>query len=149
MLSVSTKTEYGLRALIRIAKASDELSIAEIASLEGISPKYLEGIASLLKSAGLILSQRGKHGGYRLARGAELISLREVIRALEGDVTPVRCAHGAAACGHSPSCASKRFWEGLKKVVDDYLEDTSLADLAGEGAKAGSPRERRAGAKEA
>jgi Rrf2 family protein len=131
MFSVSMKTQYGLRALIRLCQAEgEELSIGEIASLEGISPKYLEGIAAQLKSAGLIVSQRGKHGGYRLAREPKSIRMREVITALEGDVTPVQCERQDGACGHSLTCLSKHFWDGLKERIDVYLDAVDLAALA-------------------
>ncbi len=131
MFSVPTKTQYGIRALIRLCQAeTGELSISEIAALEDISPKYLEGIAAQLKSAGLIVSQRGKHGGYRLARDAGRIRMSEVIAALEGDIVPVECARTEGSCGKSPTCASKHFWDGLKGRIDEYLDSTDLAAVS-------------------
>ncbi len=132
MFSVSTKTQYGLRALVRLAKNEEEgMSVADIAKLEGISPKYLEGIAASLRSAGLVTSHRGKNGGYSLSRRARDISMLDVIKALEGDITPVACCESGAGCSKSPVCMPSRFWNGLKERIDDYLKDSSLADLQG------------------
>jgi Rrf2 family protein len=76
------------------------------------------------------VSQRGKHGGYRLARGPESIRMREIVNALEGDVAPVECARESSVCGRSLTCVSKHFWDGLKARIDDYLDSVDLAALA-------------------
>jgi Rrf2 family protein len=132
MFSVSMKTQYGLRALVRLAKnEEDGMSIADIAKLEGISPKYLEGIAAVLRSAGLLTSHRGKNGGYRLSRRPKDISMLDVITALEGDITPVACCESGSGCAKSSVCQPSRFWNGLKGRIDDYLRESTLADLQG------------------
>lgn len=129
MFSVSTRTQYGIRALVRLALAGDrESSVSEIAAQEGISAKYLEGIISLLKSAGLVLSQRGKNGGYRLARNAEEIRMLDVVTALDGRIEPVQCS-GSSGCDKASFCLPSRFWNGLKQRIDAYLAETSLADI--------------------
>lgn len=129
MFSVSTRTQYGIRALVQLAQAGEEgLPVSEIALREGISPKYLEGIVSLLKAAGLVLSQRGKNGGYRLSRDSALIPMLEVITALDGKVEPVQCA-GGSGCSKAACCLPSRFWSGLKSRIDGYLTETSLADI--------------------
>jgi Rrf2 family protein len=134
MFNVSTKTQYGLRALVRLAQSNDEgMCVADIAQLEGISPKYLEGIAGALRSSGLVISHRGKNGGYRLARPATDISMLEIITALEGSIVPVACCESGQGCTKSSACLPSRFWNGLKERIDAYLRDTSLADLQAQG----------------
>lgn len=130
MFNVSTKTQYGLRALVRLAQNEEEgLSVADIAKLEGISPKYLEGIAASLRSTGLVVSHRGKNGGYRLSRKPEEISMLDVITALEGDVTPVACCESGIGCSKASLCPPSKFWNGLKERIDAYLRESTLADL--------------------
>jgi Rrf2 family protein len=132
MFSVSTKTQYGLRALVRLAQnEEDGMSVADIAKLEGISPKYLEGIAAVLRSAGLVTSHRGKNGGYRLSRSPKDISMLDVITALEGNITPVACCESGSGCSKSGVCLPSKFWNGLKGRIDDYMKESSLADLQG------------------
>jgi Rrf2 family transcriptional regulator, iron-sulfur cluster assembly transcription factor len=137
MFSVSTKSQYGLRAMVRLAHSEEgTLSVAEIAAQEGISAKYLEGIVALLKAAELVQSQRGKCGGYALTRPPADISVLEIVRALEGDLSLVACVEKASCCSKSGSCVSRKFWNGLKLVIDGYLRDQSLADIVGDlGAK--------------
>jgi Rrf2 family protein len=116
--------------MIRLARAGEStLCVAEIAEAEGISPKYLEGIVALLKAAELVQSQRGKGGGYALNRPAAEISVQEIIRALEGDVSLVACVEKASCCAKSGSCVSRKFWNGLTLVIDEYLRGQSLADI--------------------
>lgn len=118
--------------MIRLARAGDDtLSVAEIAEAEGISPKYLEGIVALLKAGGLVQSQRGKGGGYALSRAPGEINVQEIVYALEGDVSLVACVEKASCCAKSGSCVSRKFWNGLTLVIDEYLRGQSLADIVG------------------
>ncbi|MFN3180224.1 MAG: Rrf2 family transcriptional regulator, partial [Thermus sp.] len=82
---VSTKAQYGLRALVEIGlKAPEAVPLKEVAEAQGISQHYLEQIASNLRRAGFIKSIRGAHGGYRLARPAHEINAYDVVTAMEG-----------------------------------------------------------------
>lgn len=131
MFPVPTRTQYGIRALVHLARLGDgrpEAS-AEIARAEGISPKYLEGILNQLRTSGLVLAERGKHGGYRLARPAEEIRMSAVVEALEGAVRPVECVEGGSACGQGEACLPRRFWLGLKEAIDGYLASRTLRDV--------------------
>lgn len=131
MFSVSARLQYGIRALVRLYQADGQgLSIGDIAALESISPKFLEGIAAQLKAAGIIESQRGKNGGYRLARPAKDISMLDVAVAIEGNVAPVACAIDSGSCERSACCLPKRFWVGLKGRIDGYFSEVKLEDLA-------------------
>lgn len=130
MFSVPTKTQYGIRALVHLARmADDSAASAEIARAEGIPAKYLEGILGQLKNAGLVLSERGKNGGYRLARGASEIRMKEIVEALEGEVRPVGCLDDSGVCAQGDCCLPRIFWVGLKETIDGYLESKTLRDV--------------------
>jgi Rrf2 family transcriptional regulator, iron-sulfur cluster assembly transcription factor len=130
MFSVPTKTQYGIRALVHLARTSEASEVsAEIARAEGIPPKYLEGILTQLKAAGLVLSERGKKGGYRLARPASEIRMSEIVEALEGEVKPVGCVDDSGTCSHGDCCLPRIFWVGLKDAIDGYLGSKTLRDV--------------------
>ena len=130
MFSVPTKTQYGIRALVHLARIEpDSAASAEIARSEGIPPKYLEGILAQLKAAGLVLSERGKNGGYRLARPAPDVKMIEIVEALEGEVRPVGCLDQVVTCSQGDNCLPRRFWVGLKATIDDYLTSRTLHDV--------------------
>ena len=92
-MKLSTKGRYGLRALIDLALYSDEeaVSIQSISNRQNISDSYLEQLMRKLKKAGLVVSERGAQGGYRLAKPADEISVGDVLRALEGSLEAVSC----------------------------------------------------------
>lgn len=130
MFSVSMKTQYGIRALVHLARAElPSTTSAEIAKAERISPKYLEGILGQLKSAGLILAERGNKGGYRLARDSGEIRMLDIVEALDGEVKPVGCVDDSGCCAQGGDCLPRRFWIGLKSTIDDYLASRTLRDV--------------------
>jgi Rrf2 family protein len=131
MFQVPAKTQYAIRALVHIAKAGED-SAARIAEAQQISPKYLEGILGQLKTAGIVASDRGRQGGYRLARDAADIRMSEVVEATEGEIRPVGCVDSADSCAMGLSCMPRRFWLGLKSAVDGYLSSVTLAELSEE-----------------
>ncbi|NLJ47097.1 MAG: Rrf2 family transcriptional regulator [Treponema sp.] len=141
MFSVSARTQYGIRALAYLARRPGWEAVgAEIAEAESISPKYLEGILTRLTTAGLVRSERGKNGGYRLAKPPAAIVMAEVVSALDGEVRPVDCVDALGICGHDSSCRSRKFWIGLKSAIDEYLGNRTLADIiedAGNGTRPG------------
>jgi len=130
MFSVSTKTQYGIRALVHLARREPEsATAAEIAESERISPKYLEGILSQLKAAGLVLAERGKNGGYRLSREASAVRMLDIVEALDGEVKPVGCVLDSGTCAQGGGCLPRRFWIGLKETIDAYLASRTLKDV--------------------
>jgi Rrf2 family protein len=131
MFQVPAKTQYAIRALVHIAQAGED-SAARIAEAQKISPKYLEGVLSQLKTAGIVASDRGRQGGYRLVRDAADIRMSEVVEATEGEIRPVGCVDSADSCVMGVSCMPRRFWLGLKSAVDDYLSSVTLAELSEE-----------------
>jgi Rrf2 family protein len=131
MFQVPVKTQYAIRALVHLARSGGE-SAAKIAEAELISPKYLEGILSQLKLAGIVASDRGRSGGYRLTRPAAEIKMIEVVNATEGEVRPVECVDDRHVCSLGALCMPRKFWLGLKDAVDGYLASVTLGDLAEE-----------------
>ena len=110
-LRISTRGRYGLRAMLDIAKNSTEkpISILSIAERQEISDKYLEQIFPLLKNAGLIKSVRGPRGGYILGRNPEDITVGQVLRILEGSLSPVECVddNSQDECARSYNCPTR------------------------------------------
>ena len=129
MFQVPAKTQYAIRALVHLAKNGPD-SAARIAEAQHISPKYLEGILNQLKMSGIIISDRGRAGGYRLAREKNQIRMLEVVKSTEGEVRVVECLDDRSVCAMGALCMPRKFWMGLKGAVEDYLKSVSLGDLA-------------------
>ena len=127
---ISTKAQYGLRALIEIGKRPDEaVPLKEVADKQGISQPYLEQLAAQLRRSGFIRSVRGAHGGYRLARAPEAIVAYDVVVAMEGSLSPVSCLEEDGTCVRAGSCATEGLWRRVDEAVRDVLSGTTLADL--------------------
>lgn len=130
---VSTKAQYGLRALIEIGRMNGAaVPLKDVAERQGISQHYLEQIASNLRRAGFIKSVRGAHGGYRLARPPEEINAYEVVTAMEGSIAPVDCVEDDHACDRIGGCATEGLWRRVDTALREVLYGTSLADLIAE-----------------
>jgi|SRR5579871_1013857 len=148
MLQVSQRAHYGLRAMTELAKAYGRgtRSLAEIAEIEHLPVGYLEQLAMPLRRAGLIEGTRGAHGGYRLARSPADVTVGDVVRAVEGQVTPVECLgddYVAGSCARDADCLSRTVWRRVKQGLDEILDSMTLADvslmLAGDEARAAVP----------
>ena len=117
---VSTKGRYALRVMIDLAEHPTDgyIPLKLIAERQGISEKYLESIIKLLVRARLLTGLRGKGGGYRLTRSTE------------DSMAPVACLEpGAKACEHASECRTLPLWKGLDKLINDYLDNITIADL--------------------
>lgn len=127
---VSTKAQYGLRALIEIGRRNGEaVPLKDVAERQGLSQHYLEQIASNLRRAGFIRSIRGAHGGYRLARAASAINAYDVVTAMEGSIAPVSCVEDNHVCDSQNVCGTQDLWYRVDAALRDVLGGTSLADL--------------------
>ncbi len=127
---ISTKAQYGLRALVEIAKGDGEpMALKHVAEAQDISQHYLEQIASNLRRAGFIRSVRGAFGGYKLARTPELISTLDVVEAMEGSIAPVECIEDSSSCSHISACGTENLWRRVDFAIRDVLGNTTLADL--------------------
>jgi len=129
---VSTKGRYALRVMLSFAQrgGDDYVPLKEIAESEGISQKYLESIMTILSKAGFVDAVHGKGGGYRLNRSPAEYTVGSILKLTEGSLAPVSCTtQGAAACSRSTCCQTLPMWERLEKMIDDFFEGITLADL--------------------
>jgi len=131
-MRISAKADYAVRATVELAAAPDEKPVkAElIAGAQGMPLNFLENILSELRNAGIVRSQRGADGGYRLARGADRITIADIIRAVEGPLATVRGAKPEDA--EYPGAASQlpRVWIAVRKNLRSVVELVTVADVA-------------------
>ena len=130
-MMISTRGRYALRVMRDLAKdeSGTYVPLDDIARREGMSEKYLESIIVVLSRAGLVKALRGKGGGYMLTRQPEEYPIGEILRLTEKTLAPVTCLESGAACPEADACPTFPLWQGLDKVIDDYLMAHSLADL--------------------
>jgi Rrf2 family protein len=136
----SSKAEYGVRLMVELGRQSPErpVSLKAIADAEGLPLAYLEQVVARLKRADLVLSARGAHGGYWLAREPGEITMYDVVSALEGPIAPMECfVHDEmerVLCSHMPAqssgpCATKLLWTRVQGGIIRSLQTTTLAEL--------------------
>lgn len=130
-MKFSTRTRYGLRFLLRLARQPDTslVQLGQVAQEESISSGYLEQIVRALKPLGILYAVRGSGGGYRLARPADRINLEDVFARLEGEISPVSCLSGGKHCHRQDTCISRRFWHELDEHVRSFLRVRTLQDI--------------------
>ena len=129
---VSTKGRYALRVMVCLAlrPSGEFIPLKEIAENEGISQKYLETIMTTLSKAGFVDAAHGKGGGYRLNRSPEGYTIGAILKLTEGSLAAVSCtSQGPAACQRSECCQTKPMWDKLDKMIDEFFEGITLADL--------------------
>jgi len=127
-MRISTKGDYGVRALIELSHHYGEgtLQSAEIAARQRIPEPYLDQLLTTLRKAGFIRSVRGPQGGHELVRPPDEIRLSEVIRALEGSLSPVSHLHDEGY-----QCrAAHEVWHKVEAATQDILDGVTIADLA-------------------
>lgn len=132
-MKITTKTRYGIRALICIAKNTDNntlIRIKEISELEKISVQYLEQILYKLKKAEIIEGKRGPNGGYKLLKTPAEITLYELFKILESKVKVVICDIKADTCVNK-DCSTKYLWDKLNNTIETMLKGTTLQELMG------------------
>jgi Rrf2 family cysteine metabolism transcriptional repressor len=132
-VKLTRRSEYALLALIHLARAKGEgyVSVAAMAEAQGLPAKFLEQLLMALKRARLVKSQKGPHGGYRLARPAEKISLAEVIRLLDGALAPTE---SVSTYFYEPTPVERekrllRVFKEIRDLISARLEKTTLADV--------------------
>ncbi len=139
-MMISTRGRYALRMMLDLAEyqKTGYVALKDIAERQDISKKYLEQIIPLLNRAGLLQTTRGFQGGYRLVKTPEEYTVGEILRVTEGSMAPVACLEaGAGECLRSENCVTLPVWEGLQKVVNEYLDGISLQDVLNNRASAG------------
>jgi Rrf2 family protein len=131
MLRLSTKGQYGVRAMFEIAKGypSSPTTIKEISERQEVSVSYLEQILNTLRKSGLILSVRGPGGGYLLSRPPALISMGAILKELEGPVAITSCLDPLEGCSRVDSCVTHLLWRSLGEKIEAFLATITLEDL--------------------
>ena len=134
-MKISSQDEYGLRILLRIARADAELglSIPQLSELEGMSEPYVGKLTRTLRLAGLVQSTRGHKGGYVLAKAVDQITINEALTALGGKLFDQEfCGSHAGVgklCTNSVDCSVRSLWKMVQFTLDNLLEKVTLADL--------------------
>jgi len=137
---ISQKAKYALRALVALAKQPPGAPtfIGDIAESENIPKKFLEQILLDLKRHGLVLSKRGKAGGYGLLRPADTISFGEVLRIIDGPIAPLPCLSKMAYrrcedCSDEATCEVRKVFSHVAEAARDVLDRTTISDALGGG----------------
>ncbi len=129
-MKLSARVDYALRAVVELAAAGKPCTVETLATAQHIPPKYLEAILGELRRAGVLRSQRGQQGGYRLARPAEEISIADVIRALEGELANVRGSRPEHLEYTGVAVSLQQVWIALRASERAILEGVTLAHVA-------------------
>lgn len=139
---ISLKAQYALRALIMLAKAEPQMSrqIADIAESQKIPKKFLEQILLDLKNRGILMSRRGKAGGYLLLRPADRITFGEVLRIIDGPLAPLPCLSRIAyrpceGCEDEKTCEIRRVFGQVTEATRRVLDTVTLADAIADPAR--------------
>ena len=132
-MKISTRTRYGLKAMIDIAEneGCGAVSLGAIAERNGISENYLEQLIAALKRAGFVKSVRGAGGGYRLGKAPEDITVLRLMEALEGSLDLVECGENGGSCGSGDclGCNTKEVWRRLSTNLKETAGAITLKEL--------------------
>ena len=131
-MKISTKGRYVLRMLLDLAEHRGEgyIALKDIAKRQGISKKYLEQIIPLLNNTDILVASRGYQGGYMLAKSPDMYTVWDILRITEGSIAPVSCLQGGSSvCDRDDQCMTLYVWEGLEKVIAEYLDSITLQDI--------------------
>lgn len=131
-MKISTKGRYALRMLVDLAEhqGAGYVTLKDIAARQGISKKYLEQIVPVLHRDGILRTNRGYQGGYRLAQPPEAYTVGRILRLTEGSLAPVPCLDRISnGCERSASCPTLSLWQGLDQVIRSYLDGITLQDM--------------------
>jgi len=130
MLRVTKLTDYATVVLaVLAARPGDVLSAAELAETAGLEPPTVSKLLKPLAQAGLVTSQRGVHGGYRLSRDPADVSLIEIVEAMEGPLAMTECSQHDSRCGIAHQCGVRANWRLINDVVADALRGVTLAQM--------------------
>ncbi len=127
---ISAKVDYGVRAMCTVAAADGAVTSEALARAQGLPPKFLEAILNDLRRGGLLTSQRGADGGYRLARAAEQINVADVIRQIDGPLAEVRGLRPEAATYEGAAEQLQAVWVAVRASLRSVLEGVTIADIA-------------------
>ena len=130
---ISRRTDYATRALLALSLAEGDASLSsiELARRTAVPQSVLEQLLPVLRTAGLVRSERGAHGGYRLNRAPEEITLERVVRLFQGPLAPIGCAtrRNPEPCPMTLGCSLRFVWEEVRDATIRILSETTFADL--------------------
>lgn len=130
--TISTNGRNALKVMLDLSEHDGWVPLVDIANRQGVSRKHLEQVVALLARAGFVEGQRGKGGGYRLTRTPSAYTLGSIIRvAQKGSLAPVACLDCVRGelCPRAESCRTLPLWTELGKLISDFLDSKTLADL--------------------
>ncbi len=137
-MKISTKGRYALRVMVDLGlhNNGEYIALKDIAARQNIALKYMEQIVSALNKAGYLDSMRGSNGGHKLAMSPSEINVGDILRTVEGSLAlaSVECSAGTEGieCPLASECSTAAFWQGLDKVVSQYIDSFTLGDLLGQ-----------------
>jgi Rrf2 family transcriptional regulator, cysteine metabolism repressor len=136
---VSRRTDYATRAVLALAiDGGGPLKLEELASRTAVPQSVLEQVMPTMRTAGIVRSERGPAGGYRLNKRPEEITLERIVRLFQGQLAPISCAtrHTPEPCPMTVGCTLREVWEEVRDATIEILDRATFADLA---KKAGGP----------
>lgn len=132
-MKISTKGRYALEIVVDLAMHSNREqpeSLKAVAARRGLSEKYLERIVRELKIAGILNSSKGAKGGYWVERSPEVLSVKDILYAVEGEMAPVECLTTVSDCGiDCEKCPTRETWKTMWKIILQTMENVTIADL--------------------
>lgn len=131
-MKISTKGRYALRMLLDLAEheSGGYIALKDIAERQNISKKYLEQIIPIFNKSDILKTTRGSQGGYMLAKSPDKYTVGEILRLTEGSLSPVDCVdQDTIDCERSGECATLPVWQGLARVINEYLDGITLQDI--------------------
>lgn len=131
-MKISTKGRYALRMLLDLAEHRNDgyIALKDIAERQNISKKYLEQIVPVLTKSDVLKTNRGFQGGYQLAKSPDKCTVGEILRLTEGNLAPIACLeHDPIECERAADCATLPVWQGLYRVITEYLDGITLQDI--------------------
>lgn len=140
-MKISTRGRYAIRLMADLAQHQENgfVALKDVAQRQGISKKYLEQIVTLLNRPGMLQTNRGYQGGYRLAQPADKYTLGDILRITEGSLAPVVCLEAdASPCERASSCVTLPVWKELSAIINNYLDSVTIQDLLDKQAENGA-----------
>ena len=131
-MKISTKGRYALRMLLDLAEQKDKgfISLKEIAERQNISKQYLEHIVSLLNTSDILRANRGKQGGYMLAKSPAEYTVGQILRITESSLVPVACLEDEAnQCKRAGFCKTLPMWNEFYRLINEYFDGITLQDI--------------------
>lgn len=131
-MKISTKGRYALRMLLDLAEHQCDgyVALKDIADRQGISKKYLEQIVPVFNKSNILKTNRGFQGGYQLAKAPDQYTVGQILRLTEGSLAPVACLDADPIdCVRNADCPTLPVWQGLARVINEYLDGITLQDI--------------------